>query len=715
MPAKGYRRVSTPTILQMESVECGPTSLAIVLAYYGKRVTLEELRVACGVTRDGSTAGNMVRAARAYGLEAHGYRRDVSEVAEMKPPFVIFWRFNHFLVVEGFSKAGVHLNDPASGRRIVDHEDFDRSYTGIAIALAPGDGFEREPSGRVVLSALARYLRGGKSAIVFSLFCGLGLVVPGILIPAFVRLFVDGILTRGDNALRLPILGGIAVALVVQLILLGLQQRVIQRLQTKLAVTNTASFFSYLMRLPMSFFGQRSPGELQYRVQLNDRVADLLSQRLLTTLAGFVATAFYLALMLYDDVTLTLVVVAITATNVIALALLARSREAHSVTLQHETGRLYGRTIEGIASIETLKASGAEDGFFRRWSGYQALVINARQRYAIPTQVLGTIPEYTAALTAIAVLGFGGWRFMDGALSLGTLVSFQLLAAQFAAPFATIVALAADVQAIAGHLAKLEDVYRYPVPERSPAFDPAAHATAGRIEARSIAYRYSPVGNLAVDDLSFTLEPGARIAFVGKTGGGKSSIARLLARLDAPTGGTLSLDGRPFATYSEEAFARAVAFVDQTIALFPGTIRENITLWDHTISDEAVERAARDAGIYDDILARPGAFDALVAEGGANFSGGQRQRLEIARALSRDPLVLILDEATSALDTLAEHNVAESLRARGCACIVIAHRLSTVRDCDEIIVVDHGRVVERGTHAELVARGNHYFGLVNAA
>ena len=419
--------------------------------------------------------------------------------------------------------------------------------------------------------------------------------------------------------------------------------------------------------------------------------------------------------MVYEDVILAFVVIAITLANVAALALVARVRQSDSVTLQHETSRLYGRTIDGIASIETLKASGSEDGFFRRWSGYQALVVNARQRFSIPTQILGTIPELTTALTAIAVLAVGGWRFIDGSLSLGTLVSFQLLAAQFASPFATIVALAADVQSIAGHLAKLDDVHRYPIPPDPDVLDRSATAERGRIEARDVTYAYSPVGPVAVDGFSFVAEPGSRIAIVGSTGGGKSSIARLLARLDRPRAGSLLLDGRAFDVYEEDAFARAVAFVDQTIALFPGTIRENITLWDHTIDEDAIERAARDAGIYDDIVARPGAFDAAVSEGGANFSGGQRQRIEIARALSRDPHVLILDEATSALDTLAEQSVSQSLRARGCTCIVIAHRLSTVRDCDEILVVDHGVVVERGTHDELVALGARYAALVSAA
>ncbi len=712
------RRVRTPSVLQMEAVECGAASLGMILAYYGKRVPLEELRVACGVTRDGSTAGNVVRAARAYGLTATGYRRDVSDLETMPLPFVIFWQFNHFLVVEGFSKRGVHLNDPATGRRVVDDEEFDRSYTGVAIAFEPAEGFVSESRATAAFGSILKYLAVSRPAIAYAFGCGLALIVPGLLIPAFVRVFVDNVLLAGDRSFVPIVVIGILVTLALQVAVLELQERVMLRVQTKLAVTSASRFMSRLLDLPMSFFAQRSPGELSYRVGLNDRVAELLSQRVLSTVVGLVATLFFLGMMIYFDVGLALVVLAMTALNIGALMAVARSRSDDSASLLHEEGRLGAQVADGLASIETLKAGGAEEAFFRRWSGQQARVLNIRQRFAIPTQILNAVPQLTAALTTVAILAIGGWRVIDGTLSIGTLLAFQLLAGEFAAPFSTIVELGADLQSIGVTVRRLDDVTNYKSP---PAADPATIVplppidVASRIDVRGVTFTHSPVSKPSVSEVSFIAEPGRWIALVGATGSGKSSIVRLLVGLDVPTSGEIALDDVTYDRIEPATFARRVAFVDQNITLFPGSVRDNITLWDSTIDDAAVERAARDAVIHDEILARPGAYDGLVAEDGTNMSGGQRQRLEIARALSRDPTVLVLDEATSALDATTEFVLAENLRRRGCTCVLVAHRLSTIRDCDEILVVDEGVVVERGRHEELVALRGRYFALVSAS
>jgi NHLM bacteriocin system ABC transporter peptidase/ATP-binding protein len=709
--------VRTPTVLQMEAVECGAACLGMILAHYGRRVPLEELRVACGVTRDGSTAGNMVRAARRFGLEATGYKREIDAVMKMTPPFVAFWRFNHFVVVEGFSKRGVHLNDPESGRRVVDEREFDRSFTGVVVTFRPLEKFASEPAWRASIATFAAHLSGTRTALWFSLVCGLGLVVPGILAPAFVRMFVDDVLIAGDHHARLIVLGGLALSILLQVVLLELQQDVVLRLQTKLAIANTARFVWILLDMPMSFFGQRSAGELAYRVSLNNRVAELLSRRMLTTAIGFVAAAIYLILMFSFDVALACAVVAVTALDLVALAAVARVRGDTSAAALHEEGRLAAQATDGIAAIETLKAGGTEDAFFRRWSGQQALVLNVRQRLAIPSQILGSVPQLSATATSIAILAIGGWRVIDGTLSIGTLFAFQMLAAQFAAPFASIIALGGDLQTIVGNLRRLDDVKRYPREQRAAEAAQTLPAARGgsTLRVEDVTFGYSPVGQPALSGVTFSAPAGRRIALVGATGSGKSTIARLLAGLTLPASGTLSLDGVPYDRIDEESFARAVAFVDQTITLFPGSIRDNITLWDPGIDDASVERAARDAAIHEEILARPGAYDALVSEDGANFSGGQRQRIEIARALSRDPTLIVLDEATSALDGVTEYEVAENLRRRGCTCVLVAHRLSTVRDCDEILVVEHGAIVERGTHEALSALRGRYFNLVSAA
>jgi NHLM bacteriocin system ABC transporter peptidase/ATP-binding protein len=644
------RRVRTPSVLQMEAVECGAASLGMILAYYGKRVPLEELRVACGVTRDGSTAGNVVRAARAYGLTATGYRRDVSDLETMPLPFVIFWQFNHFLVVEGFSKRGVHLNDPATGRRVVDDEEFDRSYTGVAIAFEPAEGFVSESRTTAAFGSILKYLAVTRPAIAYAFGCGLALIVPGLLIPAFVRVFVDNVLLAGDRSFVPIVVIGILVTLALEVAVLELQERVMLRVQTKLAVTSASRFMSRLLDLPMSFFAQRSPGELSYRVGLNDRVAELLSQRILSTVVGLVATLFFLGMMIYFDVGLALVVLAMTALNIGALMAVARSRSDDSASLLHEEGRLGAQVADGLASIETLKAGGAEEAFFRRWSGQQARVLNIRQRFAMPTQILNAVPQLTAALTTVAILAIGGWRVIDGTLSIGTLLAFQLLAGEFAAPFSTIVELGADLQSIGVTIRRLDDVTNYKSP---PTADPATIVplppidVASRIDVRGVTFTHSPVSKPSVSEVSFIAEPGRWIALVGATGSGKSSIVRLLVGLDVPTSGEIALDDVTYDRIEPATFARRVAFVDQNITLFPGSVRDNITLWDATIDDAAVERAARDAVIHDEILARPGAYDGLVAEDGTNMSGGQRQRLEIARALSRDPTVLVLVASSS--------------------------------------------------------------------
>jgi len=705
-------------MLQMEAVECGAASLGMILAYHGKHVPLEELRVACGITRDGSTAGNVVRAARAYGLTANGYRRDVSDLASLALPFVIFWQFNHFLVVEGFSKRGVHLNDPAYGRRTVDAEEFDRSYTGVAIAFEPAENFQSTSKTSAAFGSILKHLAVTKPAIAYALVCGAALIVPGLLIPAFVRVFVDDVLVAGDRSFVPTVVAGIVATLLLQVVVLELQERVMLRVQTKLAVSSASRFMARLLDLPMSFFAQRSAGELAYRVGLNDHVAALLSQRLLSTVVGLVATVFFLGLMLYYDVGLALVVLSMTALNLAALAAVARARSDDTATLLHEEGRLGAQAADGLASIETLKAGGAEETFFRRWSGQQARVLNVRQRFAIPSQILDTVPQLTAALTTVAILAIGGWRVIDGTLSIGTLLAFQLLAGEFSAPFSTIVALGADLQSIGVTIRRLDDVtsYRGRTAPGDTSIEPLPPIdVASRIDVRGVSFSHSPVGKPSVSDVSFVAEPGRWVALVGATGSGKSSIARLLVGLDVPTSGAITLDDVRYERIDPGAFARRVAFVDQTITLFPGSVRDNITLWDATIDDASIERAARDAVIHDEIVARPGSYDGTIAEDGTNLSGGQRQRLEIARALSRDPTVLVLDEATSALDATTEHVLAENLRRRGCTCVLVAHRLSTIRDCDEILVIDEGVVVERGRHDELVALGGRYFKLVSAS
>jgi len=710
-----HRYARTPTVLQLEAVECGAASLAMMLGFFGRTVPLEELRMRCGVSRDGSTAGNMVRAAALYGLEAKGHKYGLEALRKVAPPFVVFWEFRHFLVVEGYDNRRVFLNDPATGRRSVLWDEFDRNFTGVTITFAKTDAFETNavvPSGLVIL---AQRVRESLDAVTFIVMAGIALVVPGIVIPALTKVFVDDVLI-GKHVVWGPwivLVMGLAIAL--SSLLVALQQAISLRLQTKLAVTSASRFFWHVLNMPMNFYAQRSAAELAYRVHLNDRIAELLSGRVTTAAIRAISALFFLVLMLRYDVALALLSVAIAALNLLALAAANRSRSDANATLLQAEGELLGTAVMGIRYIETLKAAGAERAFLQRWGSRLARVVNARQQLGFPTQLLVAAPRLLAMLNAAAILGFGSLRVIDGTLSLGALFAFYLLSEQFSAPFAEIVRFGSEFQEMDGSLKRIEDVYRYPatVPPLEVA-EPRREILHGGLELRNIRFGYSPVAPPLVDGLSLHVAPGKQIAVVGSTGSGKSTVTKLVSGLYEPWAGAVLYDGKLRAAYDRRAFAAAVAMVDQEIALFAGTVRANITLFDPTIDDAAIERAARDACIHDEIMARSGGYDAIVEEEGRNFSGGQRQRLEIARALVRDPALIILDEATSALDAITEAQVAENLRRRGCSCVIVAHRLSTIRDSDEIIVLERGAIVERGTHDSLVSLGGRYKELVTA-
>ena len=710
-----HRYARTPTVLQLEAVECGAASLAMMLGFFGRTVPLEELRMRCGVSRDGSTAGNMVRAAALYGLEAKGHKYGLEALRKVAPPFVVFWEFRHFLVVEGYDNRRVFLNDPATGRRSVLWDEFDRNFTGVTITFAKTDAFETNavvPSGVVIL---AQRVRESLDAVTFIVMAGIALVVPGIVIPALTKVFVDDVLI-GKHVVWGPwivLVMGLAIAL--SSLLVALQQAISLRLQTKLAVTSASRFFWHVLNMPMNFYGQRSAAELAYRVHLNDRIAELLSGRVTTAAIRAISALFFLVLMLRYDVALALLSVAIAALNLLALAAANRSRSDANATLLQAEGELLGTAVMGIRYIETLKAAGAERAFLQRWGSRLARVVNARQQLGFPTQLLVAAPRLLAMLNAAAILGFGSLRVIDGTLSLGALFAFYLLSEQFSAPFAEIVRFGSEFQEMDGSLKRIEDVYRYPatVPPLEVT-EPRREILHGGLELQNIRFGYSPVAPPLVDGLSLHVAPGKQIAVVGSTGSGKSTVTKLVSGLYEPWAGAVLYDGKLRAAYDRRAFAAAVAMVDQEIALFAGTVRANITLFDPTIDDAAIERAARDACIHDEIMARSGGYDAIVEEEGRNFSGGQRQRLEIARALVRDPALIILDEATSALDPITEAQVAENLRRRGCSCVIVAHRLSTIRDSDEIIVLERGAIVERGTHDSLVSLGGRYKELVTA-
>ncbi|MGH9350155.1 MAG: NHLP family bacteriocin export ABC transporter peptidase/permease/ATPase subunit [Vicinamibacterales bacterium] len=692
-----------PSVLQMEAVECGAASLAMILAHFGRVVPLEELRVVCGVSRDGSRAHNILRAGRSYGLLGKAYRKEVADLRRIPTPLIAHWNFNHFLVIEGFRGKKVFLNDPATGPRTIRETELDACFTGVVLSFDRSPTFEGGGQRHSVLRALRRRLAGTSLALAFLLVVGLLWMMLVLVTPAFLTIFVDDVLIAGMRDWAVPLnlamlLTGAGLAL-----LTYVQQQYVLRLETKLALAQSARLLWHLLTLPIGFFLQRSAGELGTRVAVNERIAQVLSVELASGLLGVCAILLYVTFMLEYDAWLTLVILFTTALNVVAVQGAARQRVNLNRRLSQDQGKMVGTAMGGLQSIETLKAMGGESDFFARWSGYQTKVLSVQQSLKLQTDLLGLVPPLLTMVNTILILGVGGHRVMDGTLTIGMLVAFQSFVYLVAVPAQQVVALGNSLQEAAGQLGRLEDVVdTVPDPQvRLPTADEATGGTeklAGLVELRQVTFGYSPLDPPLIENFNLTIRPGRRVALVGGSGSGKSTVARLVCGLYRPWSGAIAFDGVPRTERSHHELSHSFAVVDQDIFLFEGTVRENLTLWDTTAPEADVVRAAADACIHDEIMSRAGGYNSRVDEGGRNFSGGQAQRLEIARALCNNPTVLVLDEATSALDPATERTFDDNLRRRGCTCLIIAHRLSTIRDCDEIIVLEEGRIVQRGTH-----------------
>lgn len=713
---KGVAKV--PVVMQMEALECGAASLAMILAYYGKWIPLEQVRLDCGVSRDGSNAKNILRAARSYGLSAKGYRYEPEVLKkEGRFPCIIHWNFNHFVVLNGFRGNKAVLNDPAKGTYTVPMSTFDESFTGICLILEPNENFIPEGKPQSMLAYAKKRLVGAGAAIVFVILTAVITSLLGIITPAFSRIFLDRLLTGENPDWLMPFTLALAGISVVQLVVAWIQAVYSLRINGKLAMVGNTTFMWKVLRMPMEFFSQRMAGDIQSRQSSNAMIAGQLVNTFAPLALNAVMMSFYLIVMLRYSVILTLIGLASVLVNLILSSIISKKRINITRVQMRDAGKLAGTTVAGIEMIETIKASGAENGFFEKWAGYQASVNTNMVRFQRMNQLLGLLPTLVSSLCDTAVLMTGVFLAMKGEFTVGMIMAFQGFLSSFISPATTLISAGQILQEMRTDMERIEDVMKYPTDVTFENSDDSENIEydklSGNIEIKNVTFGYSRLAEPLIKDFSMSLKSGSRVAFVGPSGCGKSTVSKLISGLYKPWSGEILFDGKTMSKIDRSVFTGSLAVVDQDIILFEDTIENNIKMWDNSIEDFEMIMAARDAQLHEDIMQREGGYQYKLTEGGKDFSGGQRQRMEIARVLAQDPTIIILDEATSALDAKTEYDVVKSIKDRGITCIVVAHRLSTIRDCDEIIVMDQGNVVERGTHEELMKNGGAYTQLVS--
>ena len=712
---KGAAKV--PVIMQLEALECGAASLAMILAYYDKWIPLEQVRSDCGVSRDGSNAKNIAKAARAYGFKVQAYSRTTDSIREKgRFPCIIHWNFNHFVVLDGFKGKYAYINDPARGAVKVGPEEFDKSFTGVTLNFTPTDDFVPEGKRRSTLDFAKKRLMGAGAAVAFVMLTTVITSLFGVLNPIMSKIFMDRLLTGKNPDWLMPFIGVMSGLAAVQLITAWAQTIYNLKINGKMSVVGSTAFMWKILHMPMEFFSQRMAGDIQSRQLTNASIAGTLVNTFAPLLLNTVMMVFYLILMLRQSAALTAIGISTLVLNIVISRIISEKRVNITRVMQRDAAKLSSTTVTGIEMIETIKASGAENGFFQKWAGYQASVNSQTVKIYRMNNYLGMIPTFLSSVANYAVLVMGVYYVMNGRFTLGSLQMFQGMLGSFMLPAMTLISSGQTIQEMRTDMERVEDVMQYPTDPNSTdraSEDEKLKKLRGNVELKNITFGYSKLAEPLISDFSMTIKPGGRVAFVGTSGCGKSTLSKLISGLYEPWSGEILFDGKSRAEHARSVMTGSLAVVDQEITLFEGTVADNIKMWDESIKDFEMILAARDAQLHTDIMEREGGYDSKLTSGGRDLSGGQRQRMEIARVLAQDPSIIILDEATSALDAKTEFEVVKAIKDRGITCIVIAHRLSTIRDCDEIIVMDKGRVVERGTHSELMALGGAYTELVS--
>jgi NHLM bacteriocin system ABC transporter peptidase/ATP-binding protein len=710
----GKKYCKTPTVYQMEATECGAAALSMILRFYGKYVPLEQMRIECGVSRDGSSAKNILLAAGKFGLETHGYRKSLAKLLELEPPCIIHWNFNHFVVWEGKKGKYYYINDPAVGRRKLTFEEVDECYTGIVLTLQKTSDFTVSKKDETLWQYLIKSVARQRADLASPVITGLMLLFPGIVIPVFSRVFIDGILVERNREWLPGLIWAMAFTLAFQAILHYYRGILLGRLQNKMSMMSAHRFLSHFFKLPITFFTQRTPGDLTQRVENNNELSIFLTSDLAQIILDIMVALVYLVILFIYSPILTLTGVVILSVNLTMMRVGAAKIGDMTLKAQQDMGRMMGALYAGISSSATLKATGTENEFASRMQGYSARTIEMDQAMGRKQEILDVIPEVAEQVTSIVILIIGGIMVIRGELTDGMLVAFNSLLLCFMKPIDSLAGFVEKIQVARADLRRVEDIMRYREDTR---FDRQGtleidKKLQGNIKLTDVSFGYGYHKPPIIEKFGFEIKSGASIAIVGASGSGKSTVAKLCSGLYSPWSGEILFDGISFDKLPEEVIAASISTVSQDIKLFSGTVRDNLTMWNGAILWTDVIKAAKDACIHDFITSRPGAYDCMISENGANFSGGQKQRIEIARALATNPTILILDEATSALDPLVEKEIMDNIKRRGCTCIVVAHRLSAIRDCDEIIVMEKGKILQRGRHEELILQDGLYKSLV---
>ena len=713
----GKERVKVPTVLQMEATECGAASLAMILAYYGRWLPLELLRQECGVTRDGSNADNLLKAARRQGCVAKAFAGRSEVLRKKEFPLILFWEFNHFLVLEGFQGDTVFLNDPAMGRRTVPWDEFITSYTGVYMKITPDENFKPEGEPYSIVKTVAAKLREDKWALIFLMVLGLCMIIPGLAVPVMSQIFIDDVFSLKHADWIVKLLNAMFGTMILLGIMTAMRAAVLTYWQKKLTIADSSGFFWHVLRMPVTFFQQRYAADIASRIQFNESTAEVLSNQAATALLDLLVALFYLLLLFQYSVPLTLIGVSISVVDIFVFLYMRRRQTDLIMRIQQDASKAYGVLMSGLMMVESIKANGSEGDLFAKWAGYAAKASVATQEMKLWTMKVKLLPLLLGGLNSALIMTVGGFSIMEGIMTAGIYTAFNNLIAKFHEPVQKLLSLGNVLQNTEMQMRRLDDVRRYKTdslnyPDENQTVSFTGNRLSGELTLKDVSFGYSPLDPPLIEHFDLHLEPGRWAAVVGSSGSGKSTLAKLVAGLYEEWSGEILFDGVKRREIPRPVIVNSLATVDQDVFQISGTVRQNISMFDKSVPSTDIVQAAQDACIHDDIIQLQGGYDAEVSEGGLNFSGGQRQRLEIARALAFNPSLLILDEATSAIDPMTEQKCLENIRRRGCTCLIVAHRLSTIREADEIIVLERGKVAERGTHRELISHDGPYRRLI---